>query len=614
MRRVMKRTIFDIETDGLLDSLTKVWCIVCRDADTGEVSTFGPDQIEEGVEFLMSHDELIGHNIIDFDLPALIQLGLVTEERVELHQLTDTLVMSRLIHTTIVDEDKVQNTKRFYLPPRLVGKHSLKAWGYRLGTFKGTYLEEHGYDHYSEEMLCYCVKDTEVTYKLYHRLNKEGWDTQCLTLEHDFAKVMQKMMTFGFAFDIQKATDLYVKLSQRKLVLNEELQEMFPPDSMQMKSCFYKAGDELFDTKKEALAAGYKAAAITKGPNKTKAIPFNPASRDHIADRLQRLGWKPTVLTNEGKPKVDEAVLTSIKLDHPSVEMLREYLLLVKRMGQVAEGRQAWLTSEKGGRMYGRINTNGAVTGRCTHSSPNMAQVPRVGSPYGEECRSLFKAADGSTLIGCDASGLELRCLAHYLHPYDGGDYANKILEEDIHTVNQNAAGLPTRDAAKTFIYAFLYGAGDEKIGKIIGKGRSAGRAIKDTFLQRLPSLASLKSCINQALESRDWLKGLDGRKLYIREAHAALNTLLQGAGAIVMKQATVNLYNRLTDAGLVHGVDYGFVAHIHDEFQVEAKPAHVDLILKESVDAIRRAGDDLSFKCPLDGEARAGANWSETH
>jgi DNA polymerase I-like protein with 3'-5' exonuclease and polymerase domains len=425
---------------------------------------------------------------------------------------------------------------------------------------------------------------------------------------------MQMMMSHGFRFDVKAATNLYVRLSQRKIELNDELQTMFLPDTLIMKSTFWKAGDDLFDTKKEALAAGHKAKEITKGPNKTKAIPFNPGSRDHIADRLQRLGWEPSVFTEEGKPKVDEAVLSAIKIDHPSVKMLKEFLMLVKRMGQVAEGRQAWLTSEKGGRMYGRINTNGAVTGRCTHSRPNMAQVPRAGSPYGEECRALFKATEGATLIGCDASGLELRCLAHYLHPYDGGDYANKILQEDIHTVNQNAAGLPTRDAAKTFIYAFLYGAGDEKIGKIIGKGRGAGRAIKETFLQRLPALASLKACISNALSAREWLKGLDGRRLYIRSAHSALNCLLQGAGAIVMKQATVHLYEKLTDAGLEHGEDYGFVAHVHDEFQLEAKPQHVDLITKESVNAIRQAGTTLGFKCPLDGEARAGSTWAETH
>ena len=402
----------------------------------------------------------------------------------------------------------------------------------------------------------------------------ERWDTRCLTLEHECAACMYLMEVNGFRFDGEAARKLYVSLSQRKLELNEELQQMFPPDSQPMKSTFWKAGEELYDTKKAALADGHKAVDITKGPIKEKSIPFNPASRDHIADRLQRLGWTPTEMTPEGKPKVDESVLSKLLFESGSqgetaVKLLREYLLLVKRMGQLAEGQQAWMKAEKKGRIHGRINTNGAVTGRCTHSSPNMAQVPRVGSPYGKECRALFRATEGFQLIGCDAAGLELRCLAHYLHPYDGGDYANKILEGDIHTVNQEAAGLPTRDAAKTFIYAFLYGAGDEKIGTIIGKGASAGRTIKETFLQRLPALAQLKACITNALSSRDFLKGVDGRHLYIRSAHSALNTLLQGAGAVIMKQATVHLYDKLNELDLTHGKEWAFVAHIHDEFQL---------------------------------------------
>jgi DNA polymerase I-like protein with 3'-5' exonuclease and polymerase domains len=243
-----------------------------------------------------------------------------------------------------------------------------------------------------------------------------------------------------------------------------------------------------------------------------------------------------------------------------------------------------------------------------------MAQVPRVGSPYGEDCRSLFKASEGYSLVGCDASGLELRCLAHYLHAYDNGDYTKKLLESDIHVENQKAAGLPTRDAAKTFIYAFLYGAGDEKIGEIINKGRAAGRKIKETFLKSLPALEKLKSCINNTLQSREYLKGLDGRRLFIRSEHAALNTLLQSAGAVIMKQATVHLYETLTKKGYKHGQDWGLVAHVHDEFQTETRPELSGMVAEEAVNSIRTAGATLGFKCPLDGEARVGRNWAETH
>ena len=179
---------------------------------------------------------------------------------------------------------------------------------------------------------------------------------------------------------------------------------------------------------------------------------------------------------------------------------------------------------------------------------------------------------------------------------------------------NQKAAGLPTRDAAKRFIYAFLYGAGDAKIGEVIGKGRAAGRSIKETFLSSLPALAKLKACITSALADRDFLKGLDGRHLYIRSEHSALNTLLQSAGAVIMKQATVELYDSLTKLGLKHGSDWAFVAHVHDEFQMEVRPQHTEVVRAAAVEAIKQAGITLQFRCPLDGEARAGKNWAETH
>ena len=620
----MRRTIFDIETDGLLQTLTKVWCIVCRDADSGEVRTFGPDEIQQGVDFLLACDEIIGHNIIDFDIPALSQLGYLNDSLPEDHphykklpKVTDTLVLSRLINTNLGDQDRIRNLKEEVLPPKLLGSHSLKSWGYRLGCHKGEYLADHGYDHYSEGMLVYCVQDTEVTYRLYHDLWGQGWDMRCITLEHEFATIISEMSRHGFSFDKDKARDLYVTLSCRKLELREALQAMFTDDKQEMKSTLWCTPDgALHEFRKSARAAGFKDSEIEKGPFKIKLIPFNPASRDHIADRLQRLGWKPKEMTNEGKPKVDETILSKVRLKtgQESVKLLNEYLMLVKRMGQLAEGQQAWIKLERQGRMYGRVNSNGAVTGRCTHSNPNVAQVPRCGSPYGTECRELFKASEGYTLIGCDAAGLELRCLAHFLAPLDDGDYTRKLLESDIHVENQKAAGLPTRDAAKTFIYAFLYGAGDQKIGEIIGKGRKAGRSIKQTFLKALPALGELKACISSTLSGRDFLKGLDGRRLFIRSEHAALNTLLQSAGAVVMKQATVELSKSLAEMGLSKGSDWGFVAHVHDEFQMEVRPQYVEPVKVAAVDAIKKAGRILGFRCPLDGEARAGANWASTH
>ena len=214
-------------------------------------------------------------------------------------------------------------------------------------------------------------------------------------------------------------------------------------------------------------------------------------------------------------------------------------------------------------------------------------------------------------LIGCDASGLELRCLAHYMND---DEYTRKLLEEDIHTVNQEAAGLPTRDNAKTFIYGFLYGAGDAKIGEIIGKGLLEGRKIKKQFLESVPALGVLKRKISNALQNRKWLVGLDRRRLHIRSEHAALNTLLQSAGAVLMKKATVILFDKLKSLGLKPNGDFAFVAHVHDEFQVECWPEFSEVVSKEAVASIREAGEAFGFRCPLDGEAKVGSSWSETH
>src|SRR5690606_31621074 len=184
-------------------------------------------------------------------------------------------------------------------------------------------------------------------------------------------------------------------------------------------------------------------------------------SRTHIYKRLKdKYNWKPKEFTEKGTPKVSEEVLES--LPYPEAELLNEYLMIQKRISQLAEGHSAWLKMVRpDGRIYGSVITNGAVTGRMTHNSPNLAQVPAVNVPYGKECRSLFTVPDDRVLVGADASGLELRCLAHYMARFDKGAYARELLEGDIHTANQKAAGLPTRDNAKTFIYAFLYGAGD---------------------------------------------------------------------------------------------------------------------------------------------------------
>ncbi len=565
----MKRLVFDLETNNLLPKVSRIHCIGITDLDTDESFVFNDEitpsmydeqkhfNIQDGLDMLDKADVIIGHNIINYDLPVLEKLrGWTPTAYVQ-----DTLVMSRLIHADIRDEDFARRAKGDGdFPTKMIGSHSLKAWGYRLGTLKGTFIEQHGFDVWSPEMQEYCIKDTKITAELFRRFDAKNYSHISLELEHRFAQIMTMQELRGFSFDIQAANRLYGELAGEKLELDNQLQDIFPPKEIQMKSTYWRAGNQLFETKTAAIASGFKAAEVSKGPNKVKRIPFNPTSRDHIAERLEAMGWKPKDFTEGGKPKVDETVLSSLPYDE--AQMLSKILTLQKRMGQLGDGKEGWLKLENQGRIHGHVVTNGAVTGRCTHRHPNMAQVPRATS-----YRSLFRASDGMVLVGCDASGLELRCLAHYMNDRD---YTKKLLEEDIHTVNQHAAGLPTRDNAKTFIYGFLYGAGDAKVGDIIGKGAKEGRAIKAKFLKSLPSLRVLKEKISKTLQSRDYLKGLDGRKLHIRSEHAALNTLLQSAGAVVMKQATVILFDKLVDRGLKPNEDFAFVAHVHDEFHIE--------------------------------------------
>jgi DNA polymerase I-like protein with 3'-5' exonuclease and polymerase domains len=288
-------------------------------------------------------------------------------------------------------------------------------------------------------------------------------------------------------------------------------------------------------------------------------------------------------------------------IDRPEAKAVARYMMLQKRVAQI----DSWLKAvQDDGRVHGRVITNGAVTGRMTHQSPNMAQVPAVSAPFGTECRSCWTVDEGNKLVGIDASGLELRMLAHYM---DDEDYTNEILNGDIHTANQQAAGLETRSLAKTFIYAFLYGAGDAKIGAIVGGNSVTGRGLKETFLSNTPSLERVRGDTHKQAAS-GFLAALDGRKLRVRSEHAALNTLLQGAGAIVMKEALTIL-----NAKLLY-IPHRFVANVHDEWQIETPAYYADTVGRIGVRAIKLAGETLSLRCPLDGEYRVGNNWAETH
>lgn len=613
--------VFDLESNGLLDTMTKIHCLVWKDTDGDEYHRYADvkiykrlhGSIQDGLKELMKADLLVGHNIINFDIPAIKKL--YPWFRIDPAKVLDTLVMGRLIYSNVKDMD-MGLLKKGRIPGRLFGSHSLEAYGYRLGLMKGEYKDDFkarmgdayvdGMEWWelSEDMLDYNEQDVAVTEALYLKLLSKEYAQEAIALEHQVMWLMCQQMRNGFPFNEAKGAELYGVLSQRRLELETELKAFFGSWQVRLPD---------FIPKRDNKPKGYKAGVPVP---KWKMVEFNPSSRDHIANRLIELyGWTPEKFTDGGKPQVDESILGS--LTYPPCKLLTEYLLVAKRISQLAEGDQAWLKLSKNGVVYGSINPNGAVTGRATHAYPNLAQVPAGGSPYGKQCRELFGIPDDwYALVGADASGLELRCLAHFMAKWDDGAYGTVILTGDIHTVNQMAAGLPTRDNAKTFIYAFLYGAGDEKIGSIVGKDAEVGKKLKKKFLKSLPALGKLVTAVKGAAK-RGHLKGLDGRLVHVRSAHAALNTLLQGAGALVCKKWLVILEEELQARGLKHGWDgdYAFCGWIHDEVQIACRTKEVAELVAELAPAcVTKAGEFFNFRCPLNGEAKIGRNWSETH
>ena len=550
---VMRKIILDIETNSTHD---KIWMCVTREVGEDVIVWKEANELQK---YLDSYDLIIMHNGICFDAPVLKRNWNITMKQ---NQMCDTLVLSRLLN------------------PSLEGGHSLDAWGQRLGFHKGDFKDWDA--GYSKEMEEYCIQDTLVTEKLYQHLTAEltrnKFDERSIKLEHDVQAIIATQETNGFKLDEKKAVILLATLQNKLDLLEAGLQNIFPAKTIE------------------------RVSEKTGKPLKSKVEVFNPGSRKQIGERLIEKGWKPEKFTENGQPIVDEGTLEG--LEFPEAKAIAEFLLLQKRIAQI----QSWLKELKpDGRVHGKVITNGAVTGRMTHHSPNMAQVPSCGSPYGEDCRDLWIVEKGYKLVGIDASGLELRMLAHYMKD---DAYIYEVTQGDIHTANQKAAGLETRAQAKTFIYAFLYGAGAAKIGKVVGAGAKEGQRLIDSFLANTPKLRALRETVDKIRKSSGSLPGLDGRRLHVRSDHAALNTLLQGAGAIVMKQALVILDDRISKLG----IDYKFVANVHDEWQIEVEEPYADMVGKLGVQAIEEAGRVLEMRCPLTGEYRVGNSWKETH
>ena len=551
------RLLLDIETT--LDH-RKIWCVVTKDLDTNEVKIW--KEANDLSEYIKAASLIVAHNGIAFDFHLLKKLWKcqITLKRVE-----DTLVLSRLLN------------------PSLEGGHSLNNLGKLLGVQKIEFNDFNLETHTLDEMIEYCVQDVEVLHKVYsylkYELKRQDFSTKSQELEHEVQAIIAQQERNGFKFNEQSAMQLLAEFKTRLEDITVEMQSIFPPK----------------------VTAG-RTHKTTGRPLSDIVEDFNPGSRKQIAERLIEKGWKPSKFTEKGSVIVDETTLEG--LDFPEAKAIAEYLMLQKRIAQI----ESWIEAiQADGRVHGKVITNGAVTGRMTHHSPNMAQVPNSSAIYGLECRDLWIVEKGCKLVGIDASGLELRMLAHYMND---NEYTNEVVSGDIHTANQKAAGLETRNQAKTFIYAFLYGAGAAKIGSVVGGTSKEGQKLITNFLRNTPKLERLRERVSEAFTSRGVLLGLDGRKLLVRSEHSALNTLLQGAGAIAMKQALVFLHKDLTK----QKIPFKLVANVHDEWQIEVPEKYAEQVGQSGVTAITDAGVEFKMNCPLTGEYKIGDTWKQTH
>lgn len=734
----MRRLIVDIEGNGLLEptettpAVDTVHCLVIRDQDTRKIvlscaQTGLPDNagyptIEQGLQYLMDCDPadtlVVIHNGIGYDYPALRKIY-PWFKLVNIRQrLMDTLVIGGMLWAHLKEQDAklVASGK---LPSELRGSHKLKAWGIRLGCHKGEYTG--GWERWSREMQMYCEQDT-LTLLVYaehiaHRIKTQNeFDrtnaAESIETELELAWYLFRQEKNGWPFNLDKAHKLYADLAKKRNDMAWELKKVIKPWLKPLrkkgmvvvktpaKNRTDKAHSQTpIDINNKAL--GVVPIQYTAGAAYSclEWMEFNPNSRPQIADRLATLwGWQPTSFTKSGQPEVSEESLDPL-VHIPQVKLIQEYLMLDKRISQLAEGKGAWLIKAKlsplTGRMhiFGRVKQSGTVTHRASHVDPNVAQVPKVGKPYGAECRELFEVPpcplcgykddpicpayeDHWLQVGADQSGLELRMLSHYMARWDNGEYGNTVIKgdsklgTDVHSRNRDALGLSGkqgRDDAKTFIYAFLYGAGDlklgldippspelilfykgyEKVGEYVQKHKEYakwskvwartkeslkkrkvptddrtvacaihGGELRANFIKGVPALGELSKAVKANAQKYGYLLLLDKRRVYIRHAHAALNSLLQGSGAVVCKRWIVIANRKLEAEFGKQGWEHLWAAMgwIHDEVQIACKRRIHQRLMDILVEAAIEVGVHFGLRCPTAGEAKVGKNWKDCH
>ena len=578
-----KKLVFDIEADGFLLEATKIFCGVTYNLDTKEYKEYRPHQIRELIKDLQEAELLIGHNITGYDIPLIEKLYNVEFDTAKMR---DTLLLSKLVY---YDRDSSFS-------------HSLDAWGERLKERK---LEFKDFSEFTEEMLVYNKQDVKVNVKLYYHLagkaKQQKLPISALRLEQKVNYYITKQHINGWYFDIDKAKELHIELLKEKEKAEEVLLKVFKP--MHLPKGKPKKPKKPFTRLGITTVGEHQPIELTE---------FNPSSGKHIVWWIEQLyGKQKWKLTEKGNPKTDADTIKEMFSQYEWAQPLIHYFDVAKLLGMLAEGKNAWLKlyNSKTHRIHHQVDILGTNTGRATHRNPNLAQTPSPRAYKGKESRELFTVPKDKVIVGCDLSGVELRCLAHYLYKWDKGEYAKQILEGDIHTYNQKKAGLPTRDNAKTFIYGLLYGAGDAKIGEIVNGTAKEGKILRERFLKELPAYNKLQTWV-KAQAKKGFLIGITGRRLNVRSPHSALNLLLQSLGAYISKVWVVIANNTLKE----EGIKYKQLGWVHDEIQVECNPEDAEKISRILEESAVKAGEYLKLNIRIDAEAKIGENWYETH
>lgn len=610
--------IFDIETDNLYHKVTKLHCIALKRIGVDdEVLLFDDivNPISDGLDILYGADRLIGHNIIQYDIPVLEKLYNIKLTR----NVLDTLNLSMICFPEYQ-------------------KHGLEDWGTRLGFEKFNpvtgkeYTDEEWkerkkikqtvWDNYTEEMGAYCKQDVRVTELVLWKCNVDELDPNVIKLSNDFSWIIADQVNNGCRIDKEGLLKLQEQIGVEEKRASEELLKQLPT-FIDYDFKVYKRNN-----KNQNIKAGDIEAIEIK-------TPFNLQSTYHWMRYLkEKYGFEPPLVRRKGKeeptPCLDDEVLAGIEDKYPEVKdlLLWKTANKIRKMIYTGDTSVYNLLDEKG-IIRGGVKTDGTVSGRCSHNNPNLATMPGVRTnddgiilgirgKYAYEVRSLFIPRDGFVQVGFDAKGLEYMCLAHYIN---NKHFSVDVIENgDIHTFTQNALGFETRKQAKTFEYAYLYGAGKQKLADGLSQGTGHTVTVQDVnkyikkFTDALPGLEELHNNLREQFRNKGTITGLDGRELHARSEHSLLNLLLQSSGAVVMKYCLVCFKEELDKVGMKLHTDYSFLLNVHDEIQAEVKPDKVELYKECAQRAVDRTNKELKLNCKLQIDIKVGKSWAECH